>query len=255
MKRGETIAVVAATLIAIGTAMGVSLSGESVTDDPNEWHVATGALDGDCAHSGANPDGGVQFISTCPQSSTSIDGLWTLVQTPAVGPEESYDVFLQAKDGRRIGLMPDLNDGMPFVLYWSPRRDWFLINHWQGSGLQLPRLFEITPQGVVEHGRHLQTAAAKAREISPCLPAGHHWVTGDGLKWSKDGSRIAWIFRTRHDMCVFFANDGRPIPPDKRWKPFLMISDVESGVIVPGSVRLLGGENFTFPTDGPFANF
>lgn len=251
MKRAEYLAVVAATLIAVTTALGVSIA-----NGEEKWRVARGALDGDCSNSGADPDGSVQFILTCPQSSKSPDGRWALVQTPAVGPEEAYDVLVRSKDGREIGRIPGLNDAMPFVLRWSPRRDWFLINHYVGSGLEQPRIFEIAPSAIVEHRRHLQTGLAKAHSISPCLPVEKMETTGSGLKWSRDGRRLAWVFTTRPDMCVFYGDMTGSIPPDKQWKPFMMISDVKSGAIVDGSVRLLPDDGkWDFPTDGPYANF
>jgi hypothetical protein len=253
VTRGETLAVVAATLVAIATALGVALPGGE-----EKWHFARGALDGDCANSGTNPDGSVQFMVPCPRSARSPDGRWTLVQTtPTGGEEEIYDVLVDDASGRRIGKVPDINDGMPFVLQWSPRRDWFLINHWQGSGLERPRVFEITSRGIVEHDRFLKIGEDMARRISPCLPQPKPWlwVTGTGLRWSKDGRRLAWVFNTRPDMCISDSDFQGSIPPDKQWKPFLMISDVESGKIVDGSVRLLPDAKWDFPTDGPYADF
>lgn len=254
MTRGETLAVVAATLVAIATALGVSMS----SGEPGRiWHVARGALDDNCGNSGTNPDGGIQFVAICPQSSTSPDDRWRLVQTPPVGAEENYSVFIETGDGKRIGAVPGLNDHMPFILYWSPRRDWFLVNHWQGSGLQRPRVFQIADGRVMEHDAFLKRGEDKAREISPCLPAAKSWlwVTGDGLRWSKDGRRLAWAFNTRPDMCFSEAELRGPILPDKQWKPFLMISDIESGKIVEGSVRLLPDAKWDFPADGPYADF
>lgn len=255
MKRGETLAVIAATLVAIAAALGVAMAG---ADPETGWHLARGALDDDCRDSGANLDGGTQFILTCPLSSRSPDRRWTLVQTPPVGPEEVYEVRIETADGKRVGTVTGLQDHMPFILYWSPRRDWFLINHWQGSGLQRPRVFQIARDRVIEHDAFLKRGEDKARELSPCLPPakGWLWVTGDGLRWSKDGRRLAWAFNTRPDMCFSEAEHIGSIPPAKRWKPFLMISDVESGAIVDGSVRLLPDDGkWDFPTNGPYADF
>ncbi|MCW0197032.1 hypothetical protein [Sphingopyxis sp.] len=257
MKRPEYLAVVVATLAAIATALGVSMSGGE--DLGTEWHVARGALDGDCANSGVNPDGGIQFIAICPQASMSPDGRWRLVQTPPVGADETYDVFIETPNGKRVGRVPGLNDHMPFVLYWSPRSGWFMANHWQGSGLQLPRVFQITGDRVVEHMGFLRTGENKAREISPCLPAPKRrlWVTGDGLRWSKDGRRLAWRFYTRPDTCLRDEADiYRDIPAEDQWRPFLMISDVTTGEIIDGSIRILpDGGKWSFPVDGPYRDF
>lgn len=252
---GRWIAVVSATLIAVAVALGVSLSGGD-----EEWHVTRGALDADCNNSGANPDGSVQFMVPCPRSATSPDGRWKIVQTPATGGEEEiYDVLVEDASGRIIGSIPALNDHMPFVLRWSPRRDWFLINHYMGSGLERPRVFEITSRGLVEHVRFLKRGEDMARGISPCLPRAKPWlwVTGTGLRWSLDGHQLAWVFATRPDMCIDLDNwEGGPIPADKQWKPFLMISDIETGAVVGDSIRLLPDDGkWNFPTDGPYAEF
>jgi len=254
VKRAETLAVVAATLVAIATALGVALSSG---DTGRVWEFASGVLADNCRNSGVNPDGGVQFIAICPQSSLSADGRWRLVQTPPVGPEEDYTVLVEAGDGKPIGVVPDLNDHLPFILHWSPRRDWFFVNHWQGSGLQRPRVFQMAGGRVVEHDAFLKRGEDKAREISPCLPTAKPWlwVTGDGLRWSKDGRRLAWAFNTRPDMCFSEVEHLGSIPPGQRWKPFLMISDVESGAIIEGSVRLLPDAKWSFPVDGPYADF
>lgn len=250
--RARWIAVVSATLIAIAVVLGVSLSGGE-----QEWHVARGALDADCNNSGANPDGSVQFMVMCPRSATSPDGRWKIVQTPATGGErEIYDVRIEDASGRIIGSIPTLNDSMPFVLRWSPRRDWFLINHWLGSGLEQPRVFKITPSGVVEHRRHLDAGLAQAHRISPCLPIDKMEASGSGIKWSRDGRRLAWAYVTRPDMCVFYGDMSGPIPDDQQWTPFLMILDVDTGAVVADSIRLLPDDGkWDFPADGPYADF
>ncbi|WP_257547840.1 hypothetical protein [Sphingopyxis sp. DBS4] len=242
-----------ATLVAIGATLGLSASDDGNATAP---HVVP---DGHCEHSGINSDGGIQFLANCPQSSLSPDGRWKLIQTSPIGAEEVYDVVIETPDGKLVGHVPDLNDHMPFALYWSPRSDWFMINHYRGSGLQRPRVFQITGDRVIEYADFLRTGEDKAREISPCLPSDDKadWMTGDGLKWSRDGSKLAWAFRTRIDMCVFEdpAFSG-PIPPDKQGRSFLMISDVATGKIVDGSVRLLpDDEKWRFPTDGPYRGF
>ena len=252
MKRGETLAVVAATLVALGVALGVSAFDER-QDGPVEIIVSAH----NCRGAGLQADGGIHFLPPCPISVSSPGGQWKIVQTPSTGGEEEiYEVLVEDASGRILDRIPDINDGMPLVLRWSPRGDWFLINHYAGSGLEQPRVFQITPSGVVEHRRHLQTGLARAHVMSPCLPVEKMGMTGSGLKWSRDGRRLAWVFATRPDMCVFYGDMSGPIPPDKRWKPFLMISDVQTGEIVEDSVRLLPGDGkWDFPTDGPYANF
>lgn len=241
---------IVATLVAIGVALGFSAFGGSPDDDAEI--VVTS-----CRDTSPQGDGAVRFRLTCPGSSVSPDGHWKITLTPPTGgDEEIYDVLVEDAAGRAVGSVRGLNDGMPFVLRWSPRRDWFLINHYAGSGLERPRVFEITPTGVVEHRRHLEVGLAKAHEISPCLPVGKMEATGSGLKWSRDGRRLAWVFTTRPDMCVFYGDMSGPVPADKQWKPFMMISDVQTGAIVDRSVRLLPDDGkWDVPADGPYRDF
>jgi len=252
MKRGETLAVVAATLIALGVALGVSVS-EETRDDDAEIIISAH----NCRGAGPQADGSVRFQPPCPISTPSPDGRWTIIQTPPTGGEEEiYNVLVKDPDGRTLGSIPDANDGMPLTLRWSPRRDWFLINHYRGSGLEQPRVFQITLSGVVEHRRHLEVGLAQAHRISRCLPVDKIEASGSGLKWSRDGRRLAWAYVTRPDMCVFYGDMSGPIPADKQWKPFLMISDVDTGAVVADSIRLLPDDGkWDFPTDGPYADF
>ncbi|WP_294120650.1 hypothetical protein [Sphingomonas sp.] len=220
------------------------------------WHRATGALDDDCKHIGVNPDGGVQFISTCPQTSISPDKRWTLVQTPAIGPEEAYEVHILASDGTKVGSVPGLNDGMPFDLHWSPRPNWFFVNHHVGSFLDRPEVYEITRGTVAQRPAMTLEGLKQARRISPCLPnPDWDWATGLAYGWSRDGRKIAWLFTTRPDACVGLDHEGE-IPPEKQWKSFYMISDAETGAIVSGSIRIDKSEGpAELPSDGPYYEF
>jgi hypothetical protein len=249
-------------LIAI-SSLAMASCNSAKSDEPQQqhqsgiaWHRTTGALDADCRHSGVNPDGGVQFILTCPQKSTSPDGRWTLVQTPAAGPEESYEVYIVASDGTKMGNVPGLNDGMPFDLHWSPRPNWFFLNHHVGSFLDRPEVYEITRGAVVERPAMTLSGLKQARRISPCLPnPSWNWATGRAYGWSGDGGKIAWLFTTRPDACVGLDHEGE-IPREKRWKSFFMISDAETGAVVPGSIRIDEAEGSAeLPNDGPYAEF
>ena len=53
-------------------------------------------------------------------------------------------------DGRTIDDIATLADAMPFVLEWSPRSDWFFVNHSLGGGHERLRLFQIVNRSVVE---------------------------------------------------------------------------------------------------------
>jgi hypothetical protein len=260
---GARIAVIVATLIAIGAALALPIMSDS--SEADAWHVAQGALDSDCAHGGSNPDGSVQFIPTCPASSRSLDGVWTLQTTKPVGPDEAYQVLIADRQGRRIGPVPNLNDHMPFVLRWSPRPRWFLINHWVGSFMETPRVFEITDDGVVEHDAFKVAGQAMAIRLNPCLgdgsfeancgvPRARIWAAGTGQRWSRDGRRLIWNFATRTDACMEGDEFGS-IQPDDQWQAFYMISEVESGKVDPASIRMIGDDDRRLPTDGPYADF
>lgn len=246
-------------MVAIGTALSLTIS------DRQDWHFATGALDSNCAHSGQNPDSSVQFMVVCPQSSQSPDGRWIIRQTAPVGDDERYQVLLTNGQGRRVGVFPDLNDGMPFVLHWSPRPNWFMVNHWQGSSMERPRIFEIRDNLIVEHDRFLIEGQALAIKINPCFadgsfeanwgrPPQRKWANGTGYRWSRDGRRIIWQFQTRTDSCRD-RDDIGPLQPEDVWRSFFMISDVESGNVDPASIRIIGDESRGIPVDGPYAGF
>ena len=59
-------------------------------------------------------------------------------------------VRLAGPDGRTIDDIATLADAMPFVLEWSPRSDWFFVNHSLGGGHERLRLFQIVNRSVVE---------------------------------------------------------------------------------------------------------
>jgi hypothetical protein len=222
----------------------------------DEWHVATGALDPDCSHSGKNPDGGFQFMVPCPASSTSPDGKWKLVigkEGPAEGSGAS--VTLQRADGSHLASVSELTDAMPFVLYWLPRPNWFLVSHHVGSFMDRPEVYEIGPNRVILHDL-TRAAAREAKRISPCLRnVKWDFVHGNPHGWSSDGKKIAWGFTTRTDACMS-ADEYGPVSKEDQWKPFWMISDAETGEIIPGSVRVHEGDGRAqFPSDGMYSGF
>ena len=230
----------------------------SAKQTPTQIHAAGTALDSECNHSGPNPDGSVQFITTCPQTARSPDGHWKLVQTNAAGDDEAYQVYIVDAAGRTVGNVTGLNDGMPFVLYWSPRSDWFAVSHHVGSFLDQPEIFEISGTKVRRRDELRQAGAMEVRRRYPCLPEGDAWLTGGVMSWSKDGRSIAWYFTTRPDTCY----EDKPLPWTNRkpgWESLLLISNVETGAVATNSVRVLNDEtlfvNLRLPTDGPCVDF
>jgi hypothetical protein len=128
------------------------------------------------------------------------------VQTASGGAEDQYRIFIEDSDGNPIGPVPDLADGMPYVLVWSPRADWFLVSHHVGSFMDRPEVFEITPAGIVKHDQFAHAAAVEARRLYPCMPEvdslQRDWLHGWTYGWSRDGTKIAWRFTTRLDICL-----------------------------------------------------
>ncbi len=241
---------------------------KSITTDKTSAHYAGSPFQTYCGYSGDYPDGAIQFIVTCPQKVKSPDGHWNLVQTEATvnGEEEIYSVYIEDEEGWFLGDVPGLNDHMPFVIYWSPRPNWFAVSHHVGSFTDAPKVFEITRNGVVERDHFKRVAQNEAQRMFPCLADRKRtwvWASGDIISWSHDGRRLAWVFGTSLYACY---PDGRVGPGDldeighinPKWKHFLMISNVDTGAIEEGSIRVLDDaamKDFHLPTDGPYADF
>jgi hypothetical protein len=212
----------------------------------------TGALDRDCKHAGRSAGGVEVFLSMCPRSAVSPDGRWRLVLVGEpethVGPVPDYVFVEEASSGRRIGAVPGLSDGMPFSMFWSPQRDWFFVDHHVGSFMQVPEVFEIRADRI-EKNDFLQAGMREARKRFPCLPTSDGWAAGNVMGWSADGRRMAWMLRTRIDVCMGPGDSGS-IPRDKQVDPLMMVSDLASGGVVPGSVVFVSDrmlEKFEFP--------
>jgi hypothetical protein len=223
----------------------------------------TGAFDDDCSHDGTGKDGLEVFIVYCPRDARSPDGQFRIVHL-GVQPEEddgrevsSDYVFVEDADGRRIGPMPGLSDAMPFALKWSPRAGRIFVIHHVGSFMGTPEVYDVTASGVVRQDAFKLAAVDAAIAAFPCLARyrGLDLATGGIAGWSEDGRYLAWVFQTRVDVCLW-PNQTGAIPPELSVDPMLMISDLDTGKIVPGSFRVLHGdqpEPFDLPSDGPYA--
>ncbi|MCM0000802.1 MAG: hypothetical protein NBV68_15595 [Erythrobacter sp.] len=222
----------------------------------------TGALDDDCSHDGTRKDGLEVFIAYCPREARSPDAQLRIVHL-GVRPEEddgrevfSDYVFIEDADGRRIGPMPGLSDAMPFALQWSPRAGRIFVTHHIGSFMGTPEVYDVTASGVVRQDAFKLAAVDAAIAAFPCLARyrGLDLATGGIAGWSDDGRYLAWVLETRTDMCLWPDQTGA-VPPDLRVQPMLMISDLDTGAIVPESLRVLASdqaEGFKLPRDGPY---
>lgn len=211
--------------------------------------VPGGALDFDCSHVGSGLGGpGYQFIVTCPGKAVAPAGKWAVVQQPG----DAGGVFLSGTNGKRLNNIPELRDGMPFVVYWSPRSDWFFANHYLGSSQEQLRPFQIVNgKAIHREAVYLDAGRVMARKY-PCLK--DFQAAASGWKWSPDGRRIAMAVYARPDACHVETSPGIWEPRGK-WEVLWMIGDVETGKIDPASVRVRKDGTAPFPTDGPYANF
>ena len=216
------------------------------TDRPGP--IPGGALDTNCSHVAEGLGGpGYQFIATCPGRSKSPDGRFAVVQEAG----EEGGVFLSDSAGRVLDDIASLADDMPFVVYWSPRSDWFFANHYLGSSLERLRVFEIVNRTAIERSAVFAEATREMVRRYRCLGR-HANVVASGWRWSRDGRRIAMIVHARPDACGESDSQGywRPGPD---WHPLWMIGDVATGRIDPASVRVRRGGVGPMPKDGPYA--
>jgi hypothetical protein len=256
---GRWVAVIVATLIAIGITLTVA--GLTSSDTARS---AFNLGDG-CGEPSAHIIGGFDFSPGCAANMPSPNGRWRWVQTEMSGKYELYSISITDMQGRTIGEVPELADVMPYTLLWSPRPNWFVVNHHRGSFMRQPRVFEITAGGVVERHALIEEGQRVAIRANLCLGDGSfeanwgrsrqsHWANGEAYRWSRDGRRLLWQFQTRIDACMERDETG-PVQPGDQWHPIWMISDVETGVASPDSIRVIRGSDNSFPSDGPYAEF
>ena len=162
-------------------------------------------------------------------------------------------VRLAGPDGRTIDDIATLADAMPFVLEWSPRSDWFFVNHSLGGGHERLRLFQIVNRSVVERSALFAGAIEEMVRRYPCLGRGAQ-VRASGHRWSADGRRVALAAYAPADACVERRGAGDFVT-NGTWEPLWMIGDSATGRIDPASVRVRAGGNGSLPTDGAYADF
>jgi hypothetical protein len=211
-----------------------------------------GAFDVDCSHVGKGLGGpGYQFIATCPVRSVAPNGRWAVEQTGG----EAGGVSLTDAEGEPLDDLPQLMDGMPFVLFWSPRSDWFLVNHYQGSTMDQLRVFQIVNREAIERSAVFAEATRIMVERNPCLARAQSGrVYASGWRWSRDGRRIALVAYAHPAACIPPVA-SRPGHEDEDVETLWMIGEAASGRIDPASVRERPGGLGDMPADGPYAGF
>jgi len=213
-----------------------------------------GALQTDCKLGGPIGKTGFQFVATCPGRATSPNKRFAIVQHAYT--EVQLPIELQDARGRVLAKIPRLTDDMPFAVFWSPRPNWFFVNHHVGSFMDRPEVYEIKAGHVLQHQGITREGRRQAIRISPCLrKVDPDFVMGDAIGWSHDGKRIAWYFETNTDACMGPQETG-PVPFKEQWKAFWMISDAATGAIMPGSIRIIPEDKAAyFPSDKLYAEY
>jgi hypothetical protein len=188
---------------------------------------------------------GYQFHPPCAGRAVAPNGRWAVEVVAGTGR-----VQLSGPEGQLLDEIPGLADAMPFVVYWSPRSDWFFANHYLGSGLEQLRIFQIVNRSVIERSSVYAYATDEMVSRFPCLGRAAT-VVASGLRWSRDGRRIALTAYARPDACLV-EREGAWVAHGQ-WEPLWMIGDVESGHIDGSSVRVRPDGGPELPTDGPYA--
>ncbi len=233
-------------IVLIAAAEASPPAGTSSETRPEAETPFATALDTNCDHTGPR-GGGDQFIVTCPGKSWSPDRKWAI----ATDAGEESGARLEDAGGRLEDTLTALWDSMPFVVYWSPKSDWFFVNHYLGSGRDRLRVFEIVNRTAIERSSIFASATKEAVSRYPCL-ARDSAVAASGWRWSRDGRRIAMVVYTAPAACHVEGPRGVWQPAGK-WEILWMIGDVETGRIDPASVRVRPNGVGPMPTDGPYA--
>lgn len=209
-----------------------------------------GALDTDCGHGGAG-DGDYQFVGTCAGRAVSPDRRFAVVQRAY--RDKQPPIELQDARGRTLATLPSLSDDMPFVLFWAPDARRFFVNHYQGSGLDRLRLFELIGRRAIERPALMTAVARTMIALYPCL-ARPGKVDASGWRWSRDGRRIALVAYARPDACLVDVGRNRTRSTG-RWQSTWMIADATTKRIDRASIRVRKGGVGPMPKDGPYATF
>jgi hypothetical protein len=194
-----------------------------------------------CPGTRPDADGRYSFGDPCGGQAPSPDGAYLVVKNAG---EQAGVGVVRAGSGKVVGDLGELADGMGFQILWSPRRYWFVADHYLGSGMSEAHLFEIVGGELKPRPRLTDEARRILRARYPCIPAAQAVVWS--LRWSRDGGRIALQAGTRPDACGTNGN----------WSWLWMIGDPATGRVDPRSVREIPDPpSGKMPSDGPYAGF
>lgn len=181
--------------------------------------------------------GGYRFLPRCHGQAPSFDRAYYVVKNAGIGTGVG---LVRGGGGESLADLATLDTGAPFTLFWSPVDHRFFANQQHADAPERFSLFAVR-DGRIAGQPGLDAAARDAlRARRPCLAAGD--VAVSGIRWSRDGRRIALLVYARREACGGTGN----------WRRLWMIGDPATGRIDPGSVRVRHGRA-PLPADGPYA--
>lgn len=181
--------------------------------------------------------GGYRFTSLCRGQAPSFDRHYYVVKNAGLGTGVGV---VRGGSGESIADLGLLDTGAPFTLFWSPTEYRFFANQRPQGDRERFHLFEMRRDRVVESHALDDAAREVLRTRRPCLTDDD--VAVSGLRWSRDGGRIALLVYARREGCGGTGN----------WQLLWMIGDSRTGRIDPQSIRLRRGR-VPLPADGPYA--
>lgn len=181
--------------------------------------------------------GGYRFLPACYGHAPSFDGAYLVVKNAGrirgVG-------LVRGGSGESLDDLGVLDDGAPFVLFWSPVNYRFFANQQRDEGMERLRLFEIRGDRVFETPTLADAASEVLRTARACLDPDDVMVSG--VRWSADGRRVVLLAYGRREAC---GGSGS-------WRRLWMIGDAVTGRIEPASIRPHRARQ-PLPSDGPYA--
>jgi hypothetical protein len=181
--------------------------------------------------------GGYRFLPRCHGQAPSFDRRYYVVKNAGIGTGVG---LVRGGSGESLADIAWLDTNAPFNLFWSPVDHRFFANRQAPGRVERFRLFAVRGDRVVESEGMVDAARDVLLARRPCLAAED--VALSGIRWSRDGRRIALLAYARREACGGMGN----------WRPVWMIGDPLTGAIEPGSVRVRHGRA-PLPADGPYA--
>lgn len=180
---------------------------------------------------------GYRFLPACYGHAPSSDGAYLVVKN--AGRFQGVGLVRGGR-GESLDDVGVLDDGTPFVLFWSPQGHRFFANQQRADGGEAFHLFEVRRDRIVALPALAETARAVLLEMRPCLTRGD--VAVSGVRWGADSRRVVLLVYGRREAC---GGSGS-------WRRLWMIGDAVTGRIDPASIRLHRARQ-PLPSDGPYA--